>query len=105
MYQLHLNEEFGPKPVVNKKRLQDLLDAETSSWSQKPFSSLIDELTDVVAYARGSEADFHQFEVQMIEHETDYVHVIVSIDDGGFVRFCAPLTRGFIVHRDGRVEK
>ena len=90
---------------MNKKRLEDLLDAETSNWSQKSFANLIKELTDVVAYERGSEADFHQFEVQMIEHEPDYVHVIVSIDDGSFVRFCAPLSRGFIVHRDGRVEK
>ena len=87
-----------------KKRLQDLLDAETSNWSRKSFDNLVEELTDVVAYGRGSEATFHQFEVQMIEHEPDYVHIIVSIDDGSFVRFCAPLTRGFIVHRDGRVD-
>ena len=90
---------------MNKKRLQDLLDAETSIWSHKPFAKLVEELTDVVAYGRGSEADSHQFEVQMIEHEPDYVHVIVSIDDGSFMRSFAPLTRGFIVHRDGRVEK
>ncbi len=90
---------------MNKKRLQDLVDAETSDWSRKSFANLVEELTDVVAYERGSDADFHQFEVQMIEHKPDYVHVIVSIDDGSFVRFCAPVTRGFIVHRDGRVEK
>ena len=90
---------------MNKKRLQNLLDAETSKWWQKPFAKLIDELTDVATYARGSEADFHQFEVQMIEHEPDYVHVLVSIDDGSLGRFCAPLTRSFIIHRDGRVEK
>lgn len=90
---------------MNKKRLQNLLDAETSNWSRKSFANLVEELTDVVSYGRGSDADFHQFEVQMIEHEPDYVHVIVSIDDGSFVRFCAPVTRGFIVHRDGRVDK
>ena len=89
---------------MDKKRLQDLLDAETSDWSQKSFASLAEELTDVVAYQRGNEADYHQFEVQMIEHEPDYVHVIVSIDDGSFLKSFAPLTRGFIVHRDGRVD-
>ncbi len=90
---------------MDKKRLQGLLDAETDGWSRKSIDSLVEELTDVVSYARGSEADFHQFEVQMIEHEPDYVHVVVSIDDGSFLKSFAPLTRGFIVHRNGRVEK
>ncbi|NNE23262.1 MAG: hypothetical protein HKN11_11700 [Rhizobiales bacterium] len=89
---------------MNKKRLQDLLDAETNGWSRKSIDSLVKELTDVVSYGRGSEDDFHQFEVQMIEQEPDYVHVIVSIDDGSFLKSFAPLTRGFIVHRDGRVD-
>ncbi len=89
---------------MNKKRLQDLLDAETNNWSKKSFDSLATELSDVVAYGRGSGAGFHQFEIQAIEREPDYVHVIVSIDDGSFMKFFAPLTRGFIVHRDGRVE-
>ena len=90
---------------MNKKHLQELLDAEAGIWWCKSFANLVEELTDVVAYRRGCGADFHQFEIQMIEHEPDYVHVIVSIDDGGFVRSFSPLTRGFIVHRDGRVEK
>ena len=66
---------------MDKKRLQDLLDAETEYWSRKSFDSLVTELSDVVAYGRGSDADFHWFEVQMIEHEPGYVHVVVSIDD------------------------
>jgi len=89
---------------MDKKRLQELLDDETGDWSRKSFAELVEELADVVAYGRGAESDFHQFEVQMVEHEPDYVHVLVSIDDGRFFRSLAPLTRGFIVHRDGRVE-
>jgi hypothetical protein len=41
----------------------------------------------------------------MIEQEPEYLHILVSVDDGSFRKFVAPLTRGFIVHRDGRVEK
>ncbi len=89
---------------MNKKRLRDLLDAETDSWSKKSYSRLIDELDDVIAYTRGDGADFHQFEIEMIEHEPEYVHVMVSIDDGSLVRSFSPLTRGFIVLVDGRVE-
>jgi hypothetical protein len=57
-----------------------------------------------LAYERGGGASYHQFEVQMIEHQPDYVHVVVSIDDGSFLRSISPMTRSFIVRRDGRVE-
>ena len=90
---------------MDKTALQSLLDREVEEWSRKPFAMLIDELGDVVSYQRGGKSDFHQFEVQMIEKEPEYLHILVSIDDGRFRRWVAPLTRGFIVHRDGRVEK
>lgn len=89
---------------MNRKRLLELLDAEVAVWSQKSFSDLISELDDVSAYDRGVAGEFHQFEVQMIEHCADYVHVIVSIDDGSLMKSIVPPTLGFIVHRDGRVE-
>jgi len=90
---------------VNKARVQSLLDAEVEKWSEKSFVQLLEELHDVTAYWRGENDDFHQFEVLLIEHEPDYVHVSISIDDGSFLRSFAPLTRGFIVRRDGRIEK
>ena len=89
---------------MKKAQLQSLLDAEVDAWAKKPYATLIEELPDVVAYERGDGADAHQFEVQMLEHEPDYVHVCISIDDGSFRWSFAPLTRSFIVHRDGRVE-
>jgi hypothetical protein len=88
-----------------QKHLQDLRDAETNRWSRKSIGNLVKDLTDVVSYGRRSEADFHHFKVQMIKHEPDYVHVVVSINDDNLMRSFAPPTRGFIVHRDGRVEK
>jgi hypothetical protein len=90
---------------MDKTVLQSLLDREIEEWSSKSFTKLIEELADVVSYQRGSKSDFHQFEVQMIEQEPEYLHILVSVDDGSFRKFVAPLSRGFIVHRDGRVEK
>ena len=90
---------------MQKHQLKGLLDAEVDEWSRKPYSRLLDELSDVAAYQRDGKVGFHQFEVQMVEREPDYVHVIVSIDDGSFLRSMSPLSRSFIVHRDGHIEK
>ena len=90
---------------MNKEQLRALLDAEIKAWSSKSYSDLVEELPDVVAYGRGSDAGFHQFEVLMLEHEPEYVHVSISIDDASLLKSFSPLTGGFIVHRDGRVEK
>lgn len=89
---------------MDKDALQTLLDREVEAWSRKPFDTLLAELEDVVAYQRGEGPDSHQFEVQLIEREPEYLHVLVSVDDGTFWRSFSPLTRGFIVHRDGRIE-
>ena len=89
---------------MNKEHLRSLLDAEIDAWSRKSFAQLVDVLTDAVTYERGSEADFHQFEVQLLEHEAEYVHVSISIDDGSLLKSIAPLTHSFIVYRDGRVD-
>jgi hypothetical protein len=89
---------------MTKSELQRLLDAEVDELSRRSYARLVNDLPDVLTYERGGGASYHQFEVQMIVHEPDYVHVIVSIDDGSFLRSISPMTRSFIVHRDGRVE-
>ena len=89
---------------MTKSELQRLLDAEVDELSRRSYARLVDDLPDVLAYQRGDGASYHQFEVQMIEHEPDYVHILVSVDDGGFLRSFSPITRSFIVHRDGRIE-
>ena len=89
---------------MDKDRLSKLLDAEVRAWAAKPYDTLVAELQDVAAYGRGEGADFHQFEVLLLENEPDYLHVSLAIDDGSLRRSFAPLCRDFILHRDGRVE-
>lgn len=90
---------------MDKAALQNLLDHEIDEWSRKPFEALIEELVDAVAFQRGEGSDFHQFEVQMIENEPEYLHILVSVDDGSFRRSFAPLTGGFIIHRNDQIER
>jgi len=89
---------------MQKNQLRSLLDAEIDELSGRPYATLVEELADVVAYERGEGSSYHQFEIQMIEHEHDYVHVIASIDDGSILKVIFPISRSFVVHRDGRVE-
>ena len=91
--------------MATKIELERLLAEEMEVWSTKPFDLLVRELADVVAFARGSGEAFHQFEAQIIERTPDTVHVCLSVDDGSLRRSFAPLTRGFIAHRDGRIER
>ena len=88
---------------MKKEQLADLLAAEIEAWSLKTYGQLIQELADVVAYQR-EDPESHQFEVQILETTPEYVHVVISADDGSFWRSFSPVTRTFIVHHDGRTE-
>jgi len=89
---------------MRKQDLKLVLDEEISRLAQKTYAELTTSFADVVGYERGDKENYCQFEVQLLEHTPDYVHVCVSVDDGSFIRSFAPVTRGFLVYRDGRVE-
>ena len=79
---------------------QKILDAEVARWSGIPWERLVMELRDVQEYQVEDESKEYQVEVQLVENTADYVHVIVSVDDGTFRRSIVPLTRGFIKRKD-----
>ncbi len=89
---------------MNADELKCCSDREVDAWCRKGYSALLKELGDVVAYESCDGPLRFQVEVQLIEKESDYLHVIVSVDDGGWRAF-KPLSYSFIVHRDGRVER
>jgi hypothetical protein len=58
-----------------------------------------------VAYDNGATGKaFYQVEVQLLDSKHEYVHIGVSVDDGGWRSFF-PMSTTFIVRADGRVEK
>ncbi|MCP5113951.1 MAG: hypothetical protein GY953_24215 [bacterium] len=90
--------------MASKSALEASLREEVDRWAAKSYQVLRDELQDVVAYEKGHGENCHQFEVQLLEDEDDYVHVGIGVDDGGWRAF-APLSTSFLVYRDGRVDK
>ena len=85
---------------MNKNELKKILDEEVEKYSMKSFEEL-SEYKNPATY----EYDLGYYvQVELLEKNNDYVHVVVMIDDGSLFRAMAPLTRSFIVYRDGRKD-
>ena len=69
-----------------RAEMQRVLDMEVKRWSEMSPEQLITELR-------------YQFEVQMLENESDYVHVDVSVDDGRLPYSISPLGQAFLLKR------
>ena len=89
------------RPELTEQQLKELLSAELQIWARKPFAQLVAELSDVQGYERGADDCWHQFEVMLVENTPEYIHVLISVDDGSIRWACSPITSGFIVTRTG----
>ena len=90
---------------MKANELRRCLDREVDAWCRKDYSTLLKELEDDVVYQSGDGSPGYQVEVQLLENKFEYVHAIVSVDDGTLRRAFKPLSRSFIVRRDGRVVR
>lgn len=85
-------------------------DEELARWKAKSYADLQVALSDVIArdtccvhYDREVPGGPYQIEVQLLENEPDYLHVLVSVcAPHGLI--CRPISGGFIRHADGRVD-
>jgi len=84
--------------------LKTIAAREALAWSRKPIGSLRRELKGAIGYERDCEGERLQFEVLLLEDETDCMHVCVSVDDGSIRWACNPVSTSFLAHSDGRVD-
>lgn len=87
-----------------EQKLKELLSEELQEWSKKPRDQIVAELLCSRGYERGMGDSWHQFEVMLVENTPDYIHVLICVDDGSHEWARTPITSGFIVYQDGRVE-
>jgi hypothetical protein len=80
---------------ASREQLQAVLDRECRNWQARPYEELV-ALDDPIAY--DLPVGF-QVEVTVLERMPDYVHVGIAVDDGTFLRACAPVTGSVIVRR------
>ena len=77
-----------------------VLEREISRWSSMPYGRLVSELGQVLGYEVESDEKRYQVEVEMIETTSEYVHVMVAVDDGTLPASLSPATRSFIRRKD-----
>ena len=71
------------KGTLNRRaKMQRVLDEEVARWSTMTVEQLIARLVEIQNYIIDSDGVNYQFEVQMLENKSDYIHVGVSVDDG-----------------------
>jgi hypothetical protein len=76
-----------------------VLDAEVARWSEMPCEQLIKELHEVHeerVYLVEAGAKQFQVEVELVENTSEYLHVVLSVDDGSLPESIFPVTSGFI---------
>jgi hypothetical protein len=90
---------------MSRVDLAPLLKVEVAKWSAKTIQDLRQELRKG-AFTNALSKEHHHVEVAMLEDHDDYIHVMVSVCHPGAPWSCIhPLSKGFLVYSDGRVEK
>lgn len=85
-------------------KLRKGVEEEVRRWSAKSFAELRHELQAPVCYWSESRDFKYEVEVQLIEDTSDYLHVVVSVDDGSLRKSVRPVSSSFLVFQDGRVD-
>jgi hypothetical protein len=89
--------------MSRREEWRKVLDAEVARWSEIPCEQLIKDLHEEKVYKVEADANQFQVEVNLVENTNDYLHVVVSVDDGHLPWSICPVTRGFIAKK-GKTE-
>ena len=81
---------------------EDVLNSEVKRWSAKSVDELIAELPDVEVYAVVLDGKEYQVEVDLLENNDKYVHVMVAVDDGTIPSSFRPLVQTFFCPKPTR---
>ena len=76
-----------------------MLEAEVKRWSEKSYDQLRSELAEVKVYEIEYAAKQYQVEVQLLEDNGKYLHVLVCMDDGSIPASFSPLCQSFVKNR------
>ena len=74
-------------------------------WSAMSCNQPISALSDEQVYEIEFESKTLQVEVGLLENTESYIHVIISVDDGHWLRAMHPLSSSFICEKSTHNEK
>jgi hypothetical protein len=82
--------------MSRREEWRKVLDSEVQRWSAMSSEQLVSELRDLQAYEVELDSKTFQVEVELLENTDEYVHVIVSVDDGSLPASIFPSSDTFI---------
>jgi hypothetical protein len=87
--------------MSRREQWRRVLDLETTRWSGKSCEELIAALHELQSYEVELESKTFQVEVEMLENTEEYVHVLVTVDDGVLPAAIMPAATSFICRKLG----
>lgn len=82
-----------------RRRWREVLETEKQHWSALPYDQLVPRLSETSVYEVERDSQKYQIEIEILENTTDYVHVVISVDDGSIPASFLPATDSFITKR------
>jgi hypothetical protein len=79
-----------------REQWQKVLDREVQRLMAMPSSQMEAALRDRQVDEVEFEANKYQVEIEVLENNDQYLHVMVAVDDGSLPASIAPVTRSFI---------
>jgi hypothetical protein len=73
-----------------------ILEAEVKRWSAKSTQQLLSDLEDEHVYQLTFDGTEYNIEVSLLENTDQYIHVLVSVDDGRLPASFRPLSDSII---------
>lgn len=79
-----------------REEWKKVLDSEVERWTAKSIEQLLSELRWVQAYEVDSDSKMYNVEVELLEDNSEYVHVMVSVNNGSLPASILSSSRSFI---------
>jgi hypothetical protein len=82
-----------------RQQWREVLETEVQRWSALPYDQLVSQLSKTNVYEVERDSQTYQIEIEVLENTADYVHVLISVDDGSVPASFLPMTDSFITKR------
>ena len=96
-------QDLTEQKIMKKEKLRQCLQTEVDAQALKSYDEFM-RPDDIEGYQKGSGKAWYQVTVTVLEKTEEYVHIMVSDDDGGWRAFL-PMSHSFLIYKDGRVDK
>jgi hypothetical protein len=82
-----------------REHWRKVVDLEVQRWSMVPYGQLVSAVRDQQVYEIEFDSKKYQVEIEILDETAQYVHIIVSLDDGSLPASILPATRSFIQNK------